>query len=522
MTSTFHGLETARRSLFTQSASLQTMGHNIANANTEGYTRQRVNTSATRPLEAPGMQRSNTPGQLGTGVQVDSIKRVRDNYLDVQYRRENQRLGSLGVQDATLRSIESILNEPSSNGLQAVMDKFWSSLEVLNRDPQLLSARIDVVGASVNFVDTLHHIDESLTNLEDDINSSFSIKTGEANTIIQNIADLNELIRRTEGLGNNANDYRDKRDLLVDQLSTLVDVQAVEGVNGNFTIMSAGVQVVNNGTATLLTAATAQGATEGELAGYQASLGETTKIRDQLNAMVNTLVTGTVTITLPNGYTAKNAIVAKSDATLSDGTVIPAGVVIPAGSKITSSVDIEVDGFNGIHELGYGFTTPANNGVPFFTTTSGSAFDISNIQVNPDIRNNTDNIGSSASYDTVTNTTIKGNSDIAHAMSGLRDKVLSYSTALTNLSQGTTDDYFRAMVGDLGTRSSNVGRNLSNQQDMVDSFTIRKQEVSGVSLDEEMANMIQFQHAYNAAARNMTAIDEMLDRIINQMGIVGR
>lgn len=93
---------------------------------------------------------------------------------------------------------------------------------------------------------------------------------------------------------------------------------------------------------------------------------------------------------------------------------------------------------------------------------------------------------------------------------------------MTSLSTGSVDDYYRAIMGDLGTRATNAERNVKVQSDMVDSVQYRRQSVSGVSLDEEMADMIRFQHAYNAAARNMTTVDEMLDRVINQMGVVGR
>jgi flagellar hook-associated protein 1 FlgK len=100
--------------------------------------------------------------------------------------------------------------------------------------------------------------------------------------------------------------------------------------------------------------------------------------------------------------------------------------------------------------------------------------------------------------------------------------VFQFPANLTNLSSGTIDDYFRALVGDLGTRSNNALRQAGNLQNVTDAVNMRRQEVSGVSLDEEMAEMLRFQHAYNAAARNMTTVDEMLDRIINNMGLVGR
>ncbi|MED5018448.1 flagellar hook-associated protein FlgK [Paenibacillus chibensis] len=524
MTSTFHGLETSKRALFVNTTSMQTLGQNIANANTEGYTRQRVNTSATNPIWAMGFTKSSSPGQLGTGVQVDSIKRVRDSYLDTQYRRENQDLGSWQVLNTTFSAIQGIVNEPSENGLSKVMDNFWNAWETLNRDPSLLSARVAVSGAGVNFADTLKHVSESLNNLSKDVNANIDKKVLEANNLIDNIAQLNLAIRKNEALGDNANDYRDQRDLLVDKLSSIADITVTEGADGMYSITAAGVNVIDGEAVTPLTSDAAQTATSGQLKGYTQSLQEVQKIRDQLNGMVKTLVTGTAKVTLDNGYVTPKDMTALNDVTLKDGSIITAGNTIPQGSVIASKMEIEVDGFNGLHELGYGLSDPATAGIPFFVTSDGGDFSIDNIQVNPEIVKDTNKIAASSKYETVggVNKTIRGNSDIANALAGLRDNVFKFPDSLTSLSQGTTDDYFRAMTGDLGIRASNTERNFNNQQNMTDSLQISRQEVSGVSMDEEMSDMIRFQQAYNAAARAMTTVDEMLDRIINNMGVVGR
>jgi len=525
MRSTFHGLETSKRALLTQQTALHTIGHNIANAATEGYTRQRVTLSATQPMEAVGRQRTTLPGQIGTGVQYDKIERIRDSYLDMQYRRENQDLAMWSIHESVLHSIEMLINEPSNNGLRAVMDKFWNSLEALNRDPMLLSARIDLIGSALNLVDTFRHINSGLNAIVSDVELSIERKLVQANNLIQSIAELNDLIRHTEAMGDNANDFRDQRDLLIDQLSTIVDVQVVETLDGNFTITSAGVVVVDNAQATLLTVANAETATSGELAGYQRALNEVDTVRNQLNAMVNALVTGEVTVRLENGYVTDRIMTANNAVTLEDGTVIPAGGTIPAGVRIVSPVEFTVQGFNGLHRLGYTLSDPAESDIPFFKTADGSTeFTMENIRVNPDIQNDTSKIAASGQYvmDGGTKVTVKGNSDIAHALAGLRDKVFSYPASLTSLASGTIDDYFRAMVGDLGIRANEAIRNKENLQNLVNMVDMRRQSVSGVSLDEELAEMLRFQHAYNAAARNMTTVDEMLDRIINHMGLVGR
>lgn len=524
MTSTFHGLETSKRALFVTTTQMQTMGQNIANQNTEGYSRQRVNISATNPIWQMGMTKSQMPGQLGTGVQVDSITRMRDSFLDIQYRRENQSLGAYNILNSTMTSLQNILNEPSDNGISAVMNDFWDSWEALNRDPSLLSARVAVAGAAQNLTDTFKHVGESLTNLENDTNSDIDKKLIDVNNIADNIAKLNVLIRDNESFGDHANDYRDQRDLLLDQLSNLVNIDVTEDDTGMVTVTAAGADLVDGDQVNPLTRDVAQAATDGELNGYFQSLSEIGNLRNQLNGMVDTLVNGPVTVTLDNGYVASTNITALNDVTLEDGTTIPAGQTIPQGSRIASSVKLQVNGFNGLHELGYDLSNPAGSGIPFFTNGGGGSFTIDNIAVNPDIIKDTNKIAASSKYDVVSgaNQTIKGNSDIANALASLRDASFTFPSDLTSLSQGTTDDYFRALTSDLGIKASNTTRNQQNQQDMVDTLQMSRQSVSGVNMDEELSDMIRFQQAYNAAARVMTTVDEMLDKVINQMGTVGR
>lgn len=529
MVSTFHGLETSKRAILTQATALNTIGHNISNASTEGYSRQRVNLTTASPLSAPGFNRIYTPGQIGSGVEYSSITRVRDSYLDMQYRRENQDKGYYTVYNATMESIQTIINEPSTSGVSAVMDKFWNSLEVMNRDPNLLSARVDFIGNAKNMADTFNKIGTSLTTLENDINSSIDIKLNEVNNIIDSIAKMNETIRKIEVLGDNANDYRDQRDVLVDKLSKIVDVQYAEDANGMMSIYTGGVQVVSGSATTPLTTSDVAKITGGEIAGYKKSLEDVALVRDQLDAMIDTLVNGEIQVTMPNGYKTSKDMIADNDVKAIDEngveTAYTAGTTIPAGSKITTSATFTVKGFNGVHELGYTLNSPAETGLSFFTTKDGSStFTLDNIQVNPDIQADTSKVAASGQYEMkgTDMAAIRGNSDIALALTSLRNVKFNFPNDMTSLSTGTTDDYFRAFVSDLGTRASVAATNLDTSSDLTDNVDIRRQSTSGVSIDEELTDMLRFQHAYNAAARNMTTIDEMLDKIINGMGIVGR
>src|SRR5690606_27546721 len=302
MVSTFHGLETSKRSLLTQSTALSTVGHNISNASTAGYTRQRVNMTNADPVYVPGFNRVHTPGQIGTGVQYDSITRVRDSYLDLQYRRENQDLGYYTIYNSTMEAIQTMINEPSDNGVSAIMDKFWNSLEVMNRDANLLSARVDFIGNAKNMADTFNKIGTSLNTLEADISSNTTIKLNQANNLLDGITKLNDTIRKIEMLGDNANDYRDQRDVLLDELSKIVDVQYAEDAEGMVNVYSGGIQVVTGLQPTYLTQNDVATITGGEIGGYKKSLEDIDLVRNQLNAMIDTLVRGEIEITLPNGY----------------------------------------------------------------------------------------------------------------------------------------------------------------------------------------------------------------------------
>jgi flagellar hook-associated protein 1 FlgK len=225
MSSTFHGIETAKRSLFTQMAALNTTGQNIANANTPGFSRQVVNMSASIPMEAMAMNRSNTPGQLGTGVEVTSITRVRQSFLDDQFRNENNSLGNWSIQSDTLDKLQSIINEPSDSGLSKVLNNFWSSWSDLSKDPENATGRKIVSENTKALTDALNQTSKQLSDLSNDLTTNIQVKTTEINSTVSTIANLNSEIQRIEGLGDNANDLRDQRDLLTDNLSKIANIQ---------------------------------------------------------------------------------------------------------------------------------------------------------------------------------------------------------------------------------------------------------------------------------------------------------
>ncbi|UVI29897.1 flagellar hook-associated protein FlgK [Paenibacillus spongiae] len=510
MRSTFHTLETTKRSLFTQQAAINTVGHNIANANTEGYSRQRVTMVASRPIEAFGMNRSTAPGQLGTGVEFTAISRIRTAFLDDQFRNQAKYVGNWSVQTDTLSKLEAIVNEPSDSGIRTVMDKFYQAWSDLSKDPENVTGRKIVRETAVALTDSFNQISKQLTDLNADLTTNIEVKATQANTMLNTIASLNAEIRKIEALGDHANDLRDQRDLLTDQLSQIVNVQVVEQADG-YSISMGGTNLVEGDVVTELSSASLTAAFQsgdlnnGEVYGmFVARDVYVADYRRQLDTMANTLANGDIQITLPAG-------------SVKPGTTTP----------ITAPETITVKGINGLHKLGYTLEEPATTGLDFFTFKAGeNGITAASIQLNPIISADTNKIASSMRTTTANGVTsvVKGNNTLALIMSELKDTPFKFDQTATGngITEATIGNFYNSMVGSLGVQSQEAYRQYQNsvaQTELVDS---NRQSVSGVSLDEEMSDLIKYQHAYSAAARVMTTFDQMLEKLINGTGVVGR
>lgn len=527
MRSTFSGLEISKRSLFTHQAALQTTGHNIANADTRGYSRQTVNFVASRPMEAVGIMRSNTPGQIGTGVEFDAIKRIREGFLDNQYTQESMAFGEWSVRRDTLEKLEAIINEPSDTGIRTVMENFWNAWQELSKAPDNMTARAVVKESALALADAFNHTSKQLTGLASDLTDSIKVKTTEVNSILTSISRLNEEIFRVEGLGNNANDLRDQRDVLIDDLSKVINVNVQEQADGYLVTMGGQtlvegreVQIVFDPEA-FESAYSSGDLSSGEI--YGMILSRDRYVNDyqgHLDTLVSSMVTGEVTVTLPAGT------VVPVNTTIGDTTYDDPSV---AARTLAANTSIVVNGLNGLHQLGYVLGDTITTAPPFFVTKDGSTtFTAANLSLNPDVENNLENIAASMRTYMASDGTeqvVRGNNTMALLLANLRLGKFEYEASEGTgsvMNGGTLDEYFRAVVGQLGVQSQEANRQATNQRILVEQVDARRQSVSGVSLDEEMSNMIKFQHAYNAAARAMTTFDEMLDKVINSMGVVGR
>ncbi|NLI94156.1 MAG: flagellar hook-associated protein FlgK [Peptococcaceae bacterium] len=238
MYSTFFGLELAQRALSTYQAALDVTGHNISNANTSGYTRQLANIQASTPLS---IQASGKELTLGTGSTMDNVIRARDYYVDRQFRWETSKYEYWSGKQEALTMIEGLMNEPSEYSLHDDMDKFWNAWSELAKNPENMGARSVLRERAMTLVDTMHHIDQQITDLQSDLDASVAVTVKQINTIADQIKELNTQIKRAEVGLDNPNDLKDQRDALVDELSKLVPVRVVETQDPGFTDRSVGV-----------------------------------------------------------------------------------------------------------------------------------------------------------------------------------------------------------------------------------------------------------------------------------------
>lgn len=559
MRSTFMGLETAKRGMFTQQGALYTTGHNISNANTPGFSRQRINFETTTPYPAVGLNRPNIPGQMGTGVEAGSVQRIRDSFLDVQYRNENTKLGYWSARADAFAKVEDIVNEPTTEGLAATMTELWKSFQDLAGASENEGARGVVLERLQAAADTFNYMSDSLQAVKKDFGNQAGITVNSANSVIEKLFAVNRQISEVEPNGYLPNDLYDERDRLIDELSQYVSVSVdADPSGGNALPIAEGVYNVSilnaDGTKTPLL-------TKDEyslLSFSSASVDVTVPAgsnrveslfliqHDRSNTQTGTgpeipFADANGTPVFPNGE-IKGLIETYGYKGMKDTD--GDGVKEEATAGVYQNMIDELDKFaytfktlvNDIHKLG--FDAEGNAGLDVFQTDApaagqpvytgaasslgltgittkqiaASAVPPENGAVNIGDGNNAQNLSNiSAMLLTPGNTVdLLGTADTYTVPADLPIKT------------GSLNSFYEGVIGRLGVDSQQAKRMESNVDVLRASVITNRESVSSVSLDEEMTNLIKYQHAYNGAARMITIVDEMLDKIINGMGVAGR
>jgi flagellar hook-associated protein 1 FlgK len=449
--SSFYGLQTSLRGLLATQRMMDTTGHNIANTSTEGYSRQEATLSASTALVIPAGGTANGAGaSIGSGVDVQSYQRVRDKFLDLQYRGQNTTLQDATARAGALDTAELSLNEPSDDGLNAQLSSFYDSWSNLANHPSDASAKQDVIQKGSQLADSLSAIRAQMGDTQSTAAARYSDLTrpatpgdagGDIAQAATELAGLNKTISGFETAGDAPNDLLDRRDQLLDQLSGYGQI-SVENLNSG----SMNVSFVDSATGTkypIVSDKTAawSGPPAGDAWSPSGQLG------------------GLLTISKPGGQI--------------DGYL---------NTLDTFATSLK-DSINGAY------------GGSFFTTGTPAA---STLQVDSALTTDPSSLTSGTA----------GANEIALAVSQTR------GTA-------SVDGAYKAFITKVGSDVAQADRQQANAQVLTDAVQNQRASVSGVSMDEEMTNLVKFQRSYQASARAMSTMDDMLDVLINRTGRVG-
>lgn len=463
----FGGLYISISGINANKRALDTVSHNIANVNNPSYVRQ----SAIHATN--GYVTTQVGGhEMGTGVHVEEIRQIRDEFIDVRFRRE---LGIYGYHYAKadiLNEVEMIFNDLSDSGLQNVMNNFWSSWSELYKEPDSLTLRGLVHESAVAFTQTVNHIDMQLDNLQRNLNKEILNKVEEVNGLLKDISDLNGKIKMAEGGGPNikANDFKDMRNEKLDKLSKLIPITYYEKNTGEIAVTLQGRDLVNGDYINPIDIKTdnrGYGYIHWKDTGDKIELGEKGEL---------------------GGYIA-----------------VRDSIDVEYRVKLNALVSTIASEINTIHESGKDLE--GNDGTKFFVPTDGE-ITAGNIKVNPDLSN--------FNKIAVSKSGAKGDGEIIKDILQLREK------GFKELENTTFDDFYRDLVDIIGIEGRKAKSIASNQAVLLKQIEDRKGSISSVSLDEEMTLMLQYQHSYIANSRVVNAIDEMMENIVNRMGVVGR
>lgn len=495
MSGLFYSLEIAKSGLYVSQHALTLTGNNIANANTKGYTRQRVVVESIAPSV---MSRFNPGLRVGGGAELKQIDQIRSAYIDKQLRGEYSALGQWDTRSSELDFIKTILNETSDTAsINSALADFYNSLSKLAIDADKIEVRTNVQQNAVKLCESMNYYYNQLVAQQNSYNDSMLATVNEINNLLSGIADYNRQIYAYELSGHAANELRDHRALLVDDLSQLINIEYSENANGELTVLTQGQTLVTHDDATLLQAVPElTGEVSGEAGYYEIYLeGETD----------------------PFEY-SEGKLQAFKD--LRDGTTVDnMGVPFLLSSLNTLAQGLAQE-FNAVHRTGH--TIPYGGGasltnVDFFNVPAGGYGDITagNIRLSDDVLADERNIAASDQpIDLSAPDSQVGNNIIALALYKL--------TSRTDLASiGSFDNYLRSFIVQLGIASKGATSMNTSQSSIIANLETRRESISGVSIDDEMVNLIAYQHSYAAAARIMTAIDDALATLINSTGRVG-
>lgn len=535
MRSTFHGLNISSLGLYTSQKQIDVASHNVSNANTVGYSRQRYVLSAVDPKGYLSQVAPVARGMVGGGVGTLSLDQIRDRFLDVQYRTEFAKSSYWSNRAETMYYVEDIFNGISDTSLDAVISQFFNAVQEMSKNPTDEAVRTNVVSQAKKMADAFHMYHDQLSALMEQQDTNMVQQAKHINELLDRMTTLNDNIKKFEMSGSVANDLRDERNLILDELSSFMDITYSEvsyepplfniiGVELTQMQVYAGTNVGEAYEDMLLVShKDAFHLDYGDMELEYAESGETglNELADDNEIVTHGLRLASGVEFSSEAIEGLNTGILLSYIDLRDGNDVERQGIPYFLTKLNEMVGALVNEFNNIHQEGY--TMPFSNangssgsmsGVNFFAPDGLTA---KSIALDEAILLSAFNIAASSEYVTM-------DSD-GHMQTGNNVNALNMITEIkerTDLDDiSSFEGFFKNFLGNLASEVS-LANNMRDAQDvLITSLETQRNAIMSVSEDEEMTDLIRFQHAYNAAARCITTMDEALDKLINGTGRVG-
>ncbi|MBN1290302.1 MAG: flagellar hook-associated protein FlgK [Candidatus Latescibacteria bacterium] len=461
MSSLFYGLNIGKNTLAAQTSVINTVSHNVANANTPGYSRQTVNLIAISDDTSNG--RFGVGLRIGGGADAASVTRSRFGLYDLIYRNESQDYNAFSKMEEMVNQIELLFDEPSERGLGGIFNDFFNAWQEVGNDPSSMAARNSLKSIGDELTSRMHRIYNQLLTMQLDVDNEIATTPQRLNEIASEIADLNASIRISTVQGQGGNDLRDKRDLLVDEMSEFADVRVVEKSDGTYTVLVGTNVVVERDTYSELS--------------------------------VTTQSTG--------GRNVKRTVIVSADGNEYEPTSGKLGALIEIRDNIIPGITDELNTIadalvtyvNFEHRNGYGVDGKTNRN--FFDPTRTKAF----------------NISLSTDIDDVSNIAVSGDGSKGDNTNAMNMVQLKDNNVIKN--SFTLSEYYNSLIADIGILGSEARSGRQNEELLITQVDNARESIKGVSIDEELIHLIQSQHIYQSASRLIVTLDELLDVVVN-------
>ncbi len=584
MRSTFAGFTTAFLGMTASHRALEVTGQNIANVNTEGYTRQRLDITSMN-LRSGDFYNNNPNAKIGFGVDIKSVSRIRDPFLDIQYRTQMSKLGTTDAHMSGYEKLADILDETTLSGVRDALKDLNSQLQALHSNASEREYDSMVRSSAQNLLNLFHQDAQRLQEVREELANEFQDTTiKDLNNLLKNIGELNETIKNSHIVGNPALELMDQRDLLIDELSSylpittnywdreiapgvtveVLDINFIDSQGNQYTLIADNkygkfeADISDNKDVKLsvrdayleekdITETIPNGVLKGTLdilnksgdfdgtdvkgiGYYEKSLDnmvrELANMFNDMNKACQTNADGTVKFTYNAATTAWPPKTNSSGQWVSDtGELLYVeGTPDPVTGEPTYVVGSGTGNIVAMPVFTQG--DPLYEDRPLFETTDGKDFNASNIKIADAWSNGTYGITTSkvpVIEDGKPVIGAKANENVLkmiEAFNGTREFTNPDGSVL--FYKGSYYDCFTNMENVLAIDQKAADNTLTNKISVINQTADRRDSVSGVSLDEEGINLLQYQQSYTAAARLMTTLDEALDKLINGTGVVGR